>query len=90
MRGRLFFFPTLYVRKTGRGKQGEKCHTDHPERPQRDRNRVLPNRLVNNVPWKADREGVTKAVRERGAGEEYKEKLGCNPLICYFWEKLSI
>ena len=23
-------FLTLHVRKTGRGKQGEKCHTDHP------------------------------------------------------------
>ena len=34
------FILTLHVRKTGRGKQGEKCHKDHPEVPQRSRNSV--------------------------------------------------
>ena len=30
--GMPIFFPTLYVRKTRRGKQSEKCHTYYPER----------------------------------------------------------
>ena len=44
------FFPTLHVRKTGNEKQSEKCHTDHPERPQRRRNRVVPNLFGFDVP----------------------------------------
>ena len=53
LRGMPIIFLTLYVRKTGRGKKGETCHTDLPERIQRCRNSVVPNRFGIDVPWRA-------------------------------------
>ena len=33
--------------------RGGKCHKDHPKGPQRERNRVVPNRFGIDVPWRA-------------------------------------